>query len=317
MHIASSVFMARAQRDQVVSALRLRLTRAIAAGALNAGDRVPSTRAMASELDADPRLVSAAYHVLETEGLVEMRERSGVYVLADAPLARRLAAPSHAVLVEALSNAARTGTGGAQLTRSLASIVLAHPLRTVVLATTADQAIGLARELREDFALDTTAVLSDRLRTGSHPALRKAELIVTTQAHHTLIERIADRAGIPHICISIRGDLFESEWMLWHGQPVHVIVLDPRFRRIVQRFLIDAGAKPAAVRVHLADSDLSRIADDAPVYITQAARAWLGKTRVPGMPISPTRLLADDCVRALWTTIVAVNASRAAAATAE
>ena len=177
-----------------------------------------------------------------------------------------------------------------------------------MIATTSDQGLGITRELKEDFGLDATAVIVERLPAfRQSPALRRTQLLVTTQAHARLVESLADDLGIRHLVISVRSDLFQAEWTLWQGQPVHVIVMDPRFRRIVQSFLRASGAESAAVRVHLATGDLSRIPDDAPTYVTQAARTHLGRLKVPGMLIPPTRLFAEDCVRALWLTIGELN----------
>ena len=295
--------MTRARREEIVDILRQRVVRAIATGSLCAGDRLASTREMATELRADPRMVSAAYAALSAEGLVELRARSGVYVRADAPHARSSLAPPLDTMVELLTQAGMRGYPAPLFVETLATMVSAK-VPTVVLATTADQGLGITRELREDFGLDATSVVIDRIRGPSLPTvLRRARLIVTTKAHSRLVDSLARELGIAHIVVTVRSDLFDSEWSLWHGEPVHVVVLDPRFRRIVQAFLREAGAESAAVRVHLANADLSRIASDAPTYVTQAARTYLGRTRVPGMLIPPTRLFAEDCVRALWRTI--------------
>ena len=68
------------RRPQIANELRGRIERALMTGALAHGDRLPSTREMGAELDADPRVVLAAYRDLAGEGLVELRPRSGVYV---------------------------------------------------------------------------------------------------------------------------------------------------------------------------------------------------------------------------------------------
>ena len=88
---------------------------------------------------------------------------------------------------------------------------------------------------------------------------------------------------------------------------VHVVVLDSRFRKLVREFLRSSGAREAAVRVHLATDDLSRIGDDSPTYVTQAARAHLGRTRVPGQLIPPARLFDESCARAIWREIGALR----------
>ncbi|NNC32700.1 GntR family transcriptional regulator [Longimicrobium terrae] len=49
-------------------------------GAAAAGDRLPSIRALWREMGVDHRVVAQAYRILEDEGLVEVRGRSGVYL---------------------------------------------------------------------------------------------------------------------------------------------------------------------------------------------------------------------------------------------
>lgn len=288
--------------------LRQRVLRALATGAVRAGDRLASTRAMAAELRADPRVVAAAYRALGAEGLVELRARSGIYVHAHAPHARQSQVPPLPILVDLLTLSSVRGYPAPQLIDALQRVVTRRALRTVVLASTADQGLGIARELHEDLGLDARAIVVEKVRSPTlPPALRRAQLIVTTQAHATLAHNMASELGTPSIVISVRSDLFDAEWSLWHGQPVHVVVLDPRFARIVKDFLRASGADSGGVRVHLATDDLSRIPDDAPTYVTQAARTHLGRMRIPGMLIPPTRLLAEDCIRALWLVIGELN----------
>lgn len=302
--------MVRARRTEIVDVLRQRVIRALATGALCAGDRLASTRRMSAELRADPRVVAAAYRALSAEGLVELRPRSGVFVRGDAPHARRALAPPREFLVELLTQAGVRGYPAPRLIAALQSLVTKRAVRTIVIATTSDQGLGIARELHEDFGLDAAAIIVENLQSHDRsPALRRAQLLVTTEAHARRVESLARDLGIPHLVISVRSDLFDNEWALWQGQAVHVIVLDQRFRKIVQAFLRESGADTAVVRVHLATGNLSRIPDDAPTYVTQAARTHLGRMKVPGMLIPPTRLFAQDCVRALWQTIAELNVS--------
>lgn len=300
--------MVRARRPEIIEVLRQRIARALATGALKPGDRLPSTRAMATELSADPRIVAAAYRSLAAEQLVELRLRSGVFVRADAPHARAALAPPSALLVDFLTRASMRGHSGPAVAKAVHDLVSARALRTLVIATTADQGMGIARELHEDFGLDASSALAEQVRTPRYGrALRRAQLFVTTEAHAALLGSLAEQTGAAHIVVTIRSDLFETEWDLWKNEVAHVVVLDPRFRRIVRDFLRTVSIDPAAVRVHLATDDLSRIPDGAPTYVTQAARTHLGRTRIPGMLIPPTRLLDEACVRALWSMIAAAN----------
>lgn len=266
---------------------------------------------MAAELHADPRVVAAAYRTLSEEGLVELRARSGVYVRADAPHARRALDPPLESIVSLLTLASMHGYPGPRLVEALLTVVTKRPVRVVVITTTSDQGLGIARELHEDFGLDARAIVADRLQGPAESAvLRRAELLVTTQAHARRVNALAGELGAECIVMSVRSDLFENEWALWRGQPVHIVVMDSRFRKIVQGFLRASGAEAAAVRVHLATDDLSRIPDESPTYVTQAARTHLGRMRVPGMVIPPARLFAEDCVRAVWKAVGELTLAR-------
>ena len=62
-------------RELIIDGLRRRILRGIQAGALRAGDRLPSARELAGEFRVDYRLVIAAYKEIAAEGLVELMER--------------------------------------------------------------------------------------------------------------------------------------------------------------------------------------------------------------------------------------------------
>jgi len=95
LHVASGERRANAA-DIVVS-----VQREIAAGALPAGSRLPPVRALEKQLGLSKNTAQAAYDELVARGLVEAREREGVFVLATprviAP--RPIAAPPLPVLV--------------------------------------------------------------------------------------------------------------------------------------------------------------------------------------------------------------------------
>jgi GntR family transcriptional regulator len=57
-----------------------RLKHSIATGAIKAGEQLPSVRKMAEDLVINPNTVVRAYRDLESEGLVELRHGSGVFV---------------------------------------------------------------------------------------------------------------------------------------------------------------------------------------------------------------------------------------------
>src|SRR6476619_2018863 len=69
--------------------------REIAVGSLPAGSRLPPVRALEKQLGLSKNTAQAAYDELVARGLVEAREREGVFVLA----ATRFAAPEPIVHV--------------------------------------------------------------------------------------------------------------------------------------------------------------------------------------------------------------------------
>lgn len=56
--------------------------RQIASGAVQAGDRLPTVREMASELLVNPNTVARAYQDLERDGIVETRRGLGTFACA-------------------------------------------------------------------------------------------------------------------------------------------------------------------------------------------------------------------------------------------
>lgn len=68
--------------------LAAEITESIRAGVLNPGDRLPSVRMACSSRGVSPSTVFQAYYLLEAQGLIRARERSGYYV---SPGTRQLA----------------------------------------------------------------------------------------------------------------------------------------------------------------------------------------------------------------------------------
>ncbi|MFB2579966.1 GntR family transcriptional regulator [Herbiconiux sp. P15] len=62
--------------------LRAGIRDAVASGALVAGARLPTVRALAGELGLAANTVARAYRELETDGIIETRGRLGSYVSA-------------------------------------------------------------------------------------------------------------------------------------------------------------------------------------------------------------------------------------------
>ncbi|GAA0737238.1 GntR family transcriptional regulator [Sphingomonas japonica] len=81
------------EQDDVPVYLRLRATivAAILRGDFRAGDQLPSVRAFAAEVGANPLTVAKAYQTFQDDGYVEVRRGVGMFVLAGAAEALRAA----------------------------------------------------------------------------------------------------------------------------------------------------------------------------------------------------------------------------------
>lgn len=83
----------------VYSQVARQVRQLIAAGALTPGSTLPSVRRLAVDLGVNLNTVARAYRLLEEEGFLEIRGRSGVKV---APPAERVRNDAHAALLEEL-----------------------------------------------------------------------------------------------------------------------------------------------------------------------------------------------------------------------
>ena len=100
--------------EQIAGQIRDR----ISAGELHPGDPLPSVRTLASDLGVNLNTVARAYRLLEEQGFVRIRDRSGAEVAApavtpDAAARDRLAAELRDVVVRMR----QAGIGNAELRR--------------------------------------------------------------------------------------------------------------------------------------------------------------------------------------------------------
>ena len=298
------------KRQDIAEVLRGRIVRGLHAGALRPGDRLPSARELATEFGSDPRLILDGYRVLVSEDLVELRPRGGIYVAA------RLSGGSGVpplpeswftqVLTEGLSREIPAPELHEWLRRSTETL----RLRAVAIAKTADQAAGLCRELQDDFGLDADALLADDIRTAESIALplRRADLVVTTEAHEASVRALADDLRKPLIVIAVRPDLRAGEWALLLRRPVYAVVATPEFGDMLRKFFAGVAGADENLRILvLGRDDLSTIPDDAPTYVTQRAREGLGSMRMPGRILPAARTIAAESAREIFAFIVRSN----------
>ena len=297
-----------ARHVDVTEVLRQRVLRALQAGTLHAGDRLPSTRDLSAEFGEDHRVILASYRALADEGLVELRPRGGVYAARTIGPNGALPLPAESWLVDMLAESVARGIPAAELGEWLRRSVSTLRLRAAVIATTADQIDGIGRELLDDYGLESEGVDATLLGTAREPAfLRHVDIIVTTEAHSRAVESLASRLGKPSVCATVRPDLIGGEWRLLLRHPVYVVVRDERFAETLLRFFQNTEGRENLRMMIVGRDDLASIPDGAPTYVTRSARDVLGNRTIAGQILPAARVFSADASRQLLSFIVREN----------
>jgi DNA-binding transcriptional regulator YhcF (GntR family) len=296
--------------ENIIEVLRSRVLRGLEAGTLVAGERLPSARELVSEFGVDHRIVLAAYRVLAEERLVEMRQRGGVYVALRRGADGIPPLPS-AWFADVLTEALAREIPAPDLDEWLRRCTQTLRLRAAVVASTSDQVAGLVRELADDFGLEADGMLASELPEAPEVrppiVLRRADIIVTTEAHADRVNAIGAAWGKPVQVIQVRPDLVLGDWTLLLRQPVYVIVASAKFGDMVRAFFASVKGIENMRMVVLGEDDLSAIPPDAPTYVTQSVRDELRGVRIPGRILPAVRTISTASAREIFRFIVESN----------
>ena len=301
------------KRNRIADQLRDRILKGLDTGALQVGDRLPSSREFALEFGADPRVITAAYRQLSAEALVEIRPKSGVYLSANA--LQKADKPFVPVnwLADTFVEAVRRGMPLSELGSSVFDFAETRRIKAVSVADTLDQAIGIGAELKREYGLVAAPHhLADLGSSRLPPKVTSAQVFFAANDCALEVRRVARELRRPMVAICARTDLFDdAEWQALKGRDVYVIATDPAFVTKLRAWLQHTGA-PAKLRMMIAgQDDLSLIPPEAPTYVTESARAVIGKTRLPGRVIKSRRLFSDATVRDVVSFIIAHNSTAA------
>lgn len=304
--------MPRRKLEQVTSVLRDRIRDATEMGAMKVGDRLPGTRRLAGELMVDQRLVASALRRLEQERVVEVRPRSGAYVApggngmpGNRPLPREWAA-------EVVAQAVERGVSAQRLSLDIGRLTDSYKVRAAAVAATSDQAVGLVRELQQDYGIAAAAVFPEQIAAGRYPAtLLRSQLVVTTADLAPTLRKVA-ALGKPVVVVRVRPDLFSEDWIAFMNGRVYVIVADPRFRAMLKQVLRPVPGSANVTILLAGRDDMSIVPGDARTYVTESARRMLGRGGLPGRVIRPRRVFSSETVREIAAFLVNHNAARRA-----
>ena len=294
---------------ELIDLLRGRILRALQASALASGDRLPSAREVAVEMEVDHRVVLSAYRALAEEKLVELRQRGGIYVaprLSGAEGVPRLPARWFAdVLAQGLSREIPAG----DLHEWLRRCTETRRLRVAVITTTADQGAGLCRELVDDYGFLPEALLASEVQSAVTPplALRRADLFVTTESHGDWVKTLASELRKEVCVIEVRPNLVRGEWTLLFRRPLYVVVADANFGGMLRRFFAGAAGEKNLIILVVGRDDVSVIPQDAPTYVTQHARSRLDGVPIRGRVLPAARSISPSSARELFGFVVGAN----------
>lgn len=296
-------------REQITETLRGRLLRGIAAGTLRPGDRLPTSRELATEFEADYRLAIDAYKELQKEGLVELRPRGGVYIAQRRAGSDGVPPLPELWLVDVFTSSLAREIPAPELAGWLQRCLGTLRLRAVVVGSTDHQVYELSRELRDDFGLEADGLLANDIRSESvaTQSLKRVDLIITTDAHAELVRKLGSDLKKTVIVISVRPELLGGEWALLLRRPVYVLVASPALGDILRDFYAKV---PGIENLHVivfGRDDLSAIPEGAPTYVTQMVRAQLGQTRIPGRILPAARVISSESACEIFTFIIRSN----------
>ena len=297
------------RRTQIANLIRQRLLGGAHLGTLGPGQRLQSARELADELDADPRVVMAAYRQLEQEGLIEIRPRSGIFVApahaVQSQMQRRTADWMVNLLLEGLGRGITAKEFAERLRQGMETV----RLRVACIECSQDQLAALACELEDDYGMDANRVDSETLMAGAPipEEIRHADLLLTTRFHIVEVEPIATALGKPWIVAEQRVDRFADIAHRILVGPVYFLLADPRFgEKLNVIFGLSSGVRNLHPLVAGRD-DLGAVPEDAPLYVTRLAAEQVGVANLPPRSILETRTFTRETSRELFTFMVRKN----------
>jgi DNA-binding transcriptional regulator YhcF (GntR family) len=297
-------------RSQLAELLRQRFFSALHLGLMRAGSRLPSAREIAAELGIDRRAALAAYRELEREGLVELRQRSGIYLATRAPGARgpRLTPPVEWA-VDILAQGLTMGIPAPRFADRIHAYVATLRLRACCIECNEDQITSLCDELASDYGLETSGADVDELLTESSPRsdVRRADLLVTTPFHAGEVKELALRTNRSWIAVSLRTDIYAEIARLAETQAIYFVVLDERYARKLDKIFGSTAGSSNFHALVVDRDDTAQIPTAAPTYITRAARSRVRDKALLERVIPEDRVFSAASAREILSLIVSSN----------
>ncbi len=303
------------RRLEIATSIRHRIMSGLHLGRLEPGARLPSTREIAEEFEVAPRTVMAAYRILEAEGLVELRQRSGIYVALGrntGVLLTQLAGWVTDVLLQARARDVAPIAFPERVRRCLETL----RLRAACVAGNADQLDQICHELNDDYGIASEPLAPDQLaRPGSDAqrVMARADLFVCTAAHAVETHWMAQRLGKTALTVTLRAELMAEITRQLARGPVYFVGTDPHFRDALALIFAPTGYGHHVRPIILREDDPDTIPDDAPTLVMRRAHEQLGDAPLARRVHPVRRVFSDAMARALLRFVIQANMAAMAA----
>lgn len=297
--------------EEVAELLRQRLLSGLYLGSLNAGARLPSLREIADQYGVSVREAQHAYQVLEREGLVELRRRSGVYFAPAVERARAPLSPRAQWLVNVAVDGLARAVPVPQLAAQVARYTDASRLRAACIECNEDQTAALCIELERAFGIRSAPLDIDTLLaspTLEHD-LKDFDLLITTPFHAGEVEELAARTGHAWLSMTPRANIFTEISQLLPKGRVYYGVWDPRFAAKLVKIFGNTAHGDRLIPVVVSEKPLPHDEPATPLYVTHLARERLGD-RIAAHARPSVCLFAAAASRTLLAFVVGWNIAR-------
>ncbi len=296
----------RRRRLELADALRRRVVGALASGSIRRGERLPSAREVAAEVDADPRLVLAAYRILAKEGVVEIRRRSGIYVARSPEVSGGPAVVADGWVVDVLAEGIEHGIAAPRLGEWLKRCAATRRVRAAVVADTIDQLEAFCAELREDYGVDAVPFAPEAVRGSAlPPEMYSADFILTADGYAERLRGMVGTTGRPVIAVQVRPVLPTAWRRILTRTSIHAVVADARSMQGLDGAL---GELAPRLKVYVVGrDDVRQIPPASHVYVSRSARRRLGSTAIAGRLLPTERAFSGETVREVLGVVVELN----------
>jgi DNA-binding transcriptional regulator YhcF (GntR family) len=302
--------------NEISDLLRRRIVAELHLGRLKPGSRLPSLRTIAQELNVSIRAAARAYANLERDGLVTVRGRSGIYLVAPFAADIDLDEPL-AWYADMLKDAWARRIPLPQLAATLEQLV-SNPLRAACVESTDDHMIAFCTELEEDFALNTASIklngghaVVDGQQVSVVDAVADTDFIVTTAFHAGDVFDAAELLKKPVVVVSVNETLLHSFEAQLQAGAVTVVADDPAFVQRFRTYIIERFRHRGDLRVHAVEevSANQSLTNGSTLLYTRAARKRLNEEEYHLLP-PPVSFLSERAARKVLQCMVSMHAKR-------